>query len=503
MTMPPQRPYRLVSRGGPGLACDEDGVTLGSLALARTRRDAQGARRCEVRSPAGIERALRAAYGPQPDGVALRVHRGLRRAAAWIEAGDLGRAEVEAVKLGVPDLPPAALAKLAEFADLEKAGDAWEDQPRVPAGQTGAGQWTDDGGGGPSAKAPQPAKPSTPAPQRARRAGRRPPVHPRPKAPARPAINDGPGLTPAARSLLVHVSSPAIAAAPPGAPASALPRIPVPSAPFPRVAIPVPGAGQVLTIVARWLDDADQERAREQVNTALTRFGLDPHQQSDVMAAAAYVWSRNAFQWRLDLPARGPGLDAGSEAVLRYVMIHPQAFPAVMQGDHNAYTAILGALDRGLADYVWESRARPAGVNPALQTKSWVARAAIDSMLKTGRMAAHHLVPAMAWGIYEKVALRAQKAGWEQDGPSNLIGLPRDPAAQEEALAAAGTFLPIHNSGHGQYNTWTLSRLAEEVGGDPSKLTALRARAILDNVAEENRQRILSGQLGAILRVGL
>jgi hypothetical protein len=49
--------------------------------------------------------------------------------------------------IGFPELAPQAIAKLARVQDLEKAGTAWQDQPRVPAGQTGGGEWTTDGGG--------------------------------------------------------------------------------------------------------------------------------------------------------------------------------------------------------------------------------------------------------------------------------------------------------------------------------------------------------------------
>ncbi|HEX4183997.1 MAG TPA: hypothetical protein VHY34_12140 [Caulobacteraceae bacterium] len=150
MNMPLGRSYRLVLRGGVGLAFDEDGVALGAVELVRTHLDARGGRCCAVRSPGEISQVLRAAYGPQPDEIVLRLHRGLRRAAAWIEAGDLGRADVEAVMLGFPDLTQGAMAKLAEIADLEKGGTAWQNQPRIPAGQAGGGEWTADGGGAPT-----------------------------------------------------------------------------------------------------------------------------------------------------------------------------------------------------------------------------------------------------------------------------------------------------------------------------------------------------------------
>jgi len=42
----------------------------------------------------------------------------------------------------LPDPKPSALAKLAEVAELEKGGTAWENEPRIPAGQSDGGQWT-------------------------------------------------------------------------------------------------------------------------------------------------------------------------------------------------------------------------------------------------------------------------------------------------------------------------------------------------------------------------
>jgi hypothetical protein len=91
-------------------------------------------------NPAGRLRA-------HPDEAVLHLHRGLRRVAASIEAGDLCLAGIGAVLLGFPDLKPGAMAKLAEIADLEKDGAAWENEARVPAGQVGGGQWTADRGG--------------------------------------------------------------------------------------------------------------------------------------------------------------------------------------------------------------------------------------------------------------------------------------------------------------------------------------------------------------------
>ncbi len=158
MNVPLIRMYRLAPRGAGGLACDRAGVALGAADLVRAGADAAGRRRCEVRPRQGLGRILSAAYGPRPEDVILRLHRGLRRAAAAIEAGDLCLAGIETVLLALPDLTPQALAKLAEVAELEKGGTAWQIEPHVPAGQSDGGQWTTSGGaGGASAAGAEPA----------------------------------------------------------------------------------------------------------------------------------------------------------------------------------------------------------------------------------------------------------------------------------------------------------------------------------------------------------
>ena len=152
MNLPLAPIYRLAPRGGGGLTCDKGGVALGPAELVRAGADAAGRRRYEVRPPHGLGRVLSAAYGPQPEEVVFRLHRGLRRAASAIEVGDLCLAGIETVLLRLPDPTRSALAKLAEFAELEKGGTDWENQPRVPAGQPGGGQWTTEGGAGAGAR---------------------------------------------------------------------------------------------------------------------------------------------------------------------------------------------------------------------------------------------------------------------------------------------------------------------------------------------------------------
>jgi hypothetical protein len=134
----------------------------------RVGADAAGRRRCEVRPRQGLGQILSAAYGPQLEDVILRLHRGLSRAAKAIEAGNLCLAGIETVLLSLPDLTSSALAKLAEIAELEKGGTAWQNEPRVPAGQPDGGEWTTAGGaGGASTDRDKPAAvpPHVPAPR--------------------------------------------------------------------------------------------------------------------------------------------------------------------------------------------------------------------------------------------------------------------------------------------------------------------------------------------------
>ena len=145
MNLPFARVFRLLPRGEGGLACDKAGVALGAAELVRFGVDATGRRHSEVAPPAALQRVLAAAYGPQPEPAVLRLHRGLSRAAAALEAGDLCLAGIETVLLRLPDLTRPALEKLAEVAKLEKWGTAWQNQPRVPAGQSDGGQWTTTG----------------------------------------------------------------------------------------------------------------------------------------------------------------------------------------------------------------------------------------------------------------------------------------------------------------------------------------------------------------------
>jgi hypothetical protein len=91
------------------------------------------------------------AYGPLSQAVSERLHRGLQRVAARLEADDLAGAGVEAVLLRLPDVSAEGLRKLAAGERLRKGGaDPWRDELRVPAGEHEGGEWTAGGPTSPS-----------------------------------------------------------------------------------------------------------------------------------------------------------------------------------------------------------------------------------------------------------------------------------------------------------------------------------------------------------------
>ena len=136
--------------------------------------DGEGALKWRVRSRNEVANILGTAYGPQPSAVIDRCHRGLRRIAAQFETGDVALAGIEALMLRLPSIDPDRMAKLA-VAEYRRGGDAWQDEPRLPAGQTGGGQWTTGGGASPGGGKPErslrPAS-SPPRPERVEPASR-------------------------------------------------------------------------------------------------------------------------------------------------------------------------------------------------------------------------------------------------------------------------------------------------------------------------------------------
>lgn len=140
------RRYELVQRGEAGLACDADGLALGPLPLVERGEGQVG---WVAASPKAVEITLKLAYGDDDQTFARRRHAGLVRIAKAFDAGDLLCAGIEAVHLRLPPVSREAMRKLSALSSLSKSADAWRNEPRVPPGQTGGGQWTAGGGGQP------------------------------------------------------------------------------------------------------------------------------------------------------------------------------------------------------------------------------------------------------------------------------------------------------------------------------------------------------------------
>jgi hypothetical protein len=148
MAGPVFRTYSLVPRGGPGLACDYEGLALGPITLAKKIGDAAGNRRYRLLSLEDVVQAFRLAYGPIPDAVIERRCRGVARVTQLLAGGADALARIHAVLIGFPQIPPDGMAKLVAAASLRKYNPDWENEPRVPAGNPDRGQWTGDGDGG-------------------------------------------------------------------------------------------------------------------------------------------------------------------------------------------------------------------------------------------------------------------------------------------------------------------------------------------------------------------
>ena len=107
--------------------------------------DADGCRVYRPRPAEEIAEALRLAYGAAPDEIE-RSRRGLAEIAGLLTAGERAQAGIRAVQLAFPEIAPDAMAKLAQAASLQKDNPNLAGEPRIPAGNPGGGEWTNDGG---------------------------------------------------------------------------------------------------------------------------------------------------------------------------------------------------------------------------------------------------------------------------------------------------------------------------------------------------------------------
>lgn len=164
---PNARCYRLAGPAGDGRHpyCNERGAFLGrGTALLARIADANGRTHFVPRAEATLARLLGKAYGRAVD--AARLMPGLGTVARALDNGDMALANIALVHAEIDPLPDEAAALRLAKADrvlraeqramrqsrlrrADKSGVAKAgfdpDEPRVPAGQSGGGQWT--GGG--------------------------------------------------------------------------------------------------------------------------------------------------------------------------------------------------------------------------------------------------------------------------------------------------------------------------------------------------------------------
>ncbi|HLJ20503.1 MAG TPA: hypothetical protein VKU84_09905 [Stellaceae bacterium] len=134
---------RLVPRGLPGLACDENGIALGPIPLIVRQRATTRGWKYQPVSPDIVDRAMAAAYE-----AAYTPHRSwfyswLGDVAEKMSASQHFSARTAAVQLGLPEISPPAFSRLNDLAFLLKFN------PNVGLeARDSHGRWTSGAGGG-------------------------------------------------------------------------------------------------------------------------------------------------------------------------------------------------------------------------------------------------------------------------------------------------------------------------------------------------------------------
>jgi hypothetical protein len=511
--------FRLTSRGNGGVLCDEGGVFVGAVPmLARTRsngRDEWRPRDCDE-----LSKDMSAQYGLPIDMSSKRG--GLTAIAKALNEGDVVRAQVATVLLGIPHPPSLSkgapsrqemikLARDLQWSGLLKADWDSDEHPRWPAGapDSQGGQFAPKGDEPAAGQSAGGAAESRQPPAQARDPGvstSRPRYDfgaPSDNHSAPEGENEGgdnrrdvsgaedPGIYASyghyiGGARLAGASIPmdglGIAAANPANWANA--------SRLADGALKL-GSGQIIaasTLLATM--DAYTERAA--VSATISKFDLDPTSAADVLAARAYVWAQhNAPLNYFDVPWSGPQLEAVAQSIMAVELARPGTLYLALQGDKLSSRYIGVAVEDGMrGGAIFESRARPENLPAELQTTVSSARAALR-LEANDQMRAHHLIPANVWEKQLDVATLASQAGWQPDSDENLIALPANEATQAERAPT----LPIHNSSHPKYDATVWGQIViekAEHGKEP--LTPVQARAIFEKVAEEMKESIETGE---------
>jgi len=150
------REFALAGKSGDGRRpyLNADGAFIG-LGTPILERDGTG--RWKPRDSTELGWLFKSGYGNAID--KLRIERGLARVASALNNGDLSLASIALVHCEIPPLrgfdDASRLAKTDAL--LTKSNPNWADEPRIPASETGAGEWTDGGSEGASSVVNEPS----------------------------------------------------------------------------------------------------------------------------------------------------------------------------------------------------------------------------------------------------------------------------------------------------------------------------------------------------------
>jgi hypothetical protein len=515
---------------GRGVSCDANGAFVGDIPLLKLSL-IDGSERWQPRECGELSKAIGASFG-LPIDMSSKMG-GVRAISNALNDGDVARAQIATVLLGIPELPDLSKdafssAHLKNFVDelqwsgLLKADWDADEHPRWPAGapDSQGGQFAPKGDDAGQTDAATPRASRDTAPDAA--------ISPRQRfygddipSNIQPALRDN---TEGIESLLDNgtrssandaddfgtntrnslVGDVQVAAT--GATtldelfAGAIPANWKNLLRLPNGALKL-GTGEIIT-AASLLTAIDAARERAAVDAAFAKFGLDPTNAADVLAIRAYVWAQNVAPWHyfgltvgFGIPPSGPQLESVSQFIMALELARPGTLGLATNGDAQSNKYLDVAAELGMqGGAIFESRRRPANMPPALQTTSESARAAAN-LQTNDQMRAHHLIPANVWGAFVGITPLAHKAGWVPETADNLIGLPANEVTQKK-LIAEGMTLPIHSTSHSNYDGTTTGEIIEGVTETTSDstltLTPAQALAIYKKVELEMRERIMA-----------
>lgn len=450
---------------GRGLSCDANGAFVGNILLLK-RSLVAGRERWEPRDSGELSKAIGASFGIPID-MSSKMG-GVRAISNALNEGDVARAQIATVLLGIPDLPelpvlskgacgPADLRKFVDelkWSGLLKADWDPDEHPRWPAGapDSQGGQFAPKGDdatiGQTDAAAPRASHDTPPdvaTSPRQRFYGADVPSNIQTAlqiddegTPS--SILDGSGQSAGnasnAEDLGIyanyghHIGGVQLAAA--SIPMEGLGIAEANPANWANVTRLANGAlklgsGQIIT-AASLLTAMDAARERAAVDAAFAKFGFDPTNASDVLAVRAYIWARNFAPLNyFDVPWSGPQLESASQSVMALELARPGTLYLAKQGDQPSKHYLDVAVDLGVqGGAIFESRRRPENKPAALQTTSEAARAALN--LKTNdQMRAHHLIPVNVWARSPIAELASQGDGNQIRRPisSRCLRMPR------------------------------------------------------------------------------